>query len=246
MQLHNTSAIVLRTIPYGDTSIIVTALTEKFGIQLYIVKGARKTNSKGKSLAQYFQPTAQLDLVVYNQPSKNFQFIKEVKWQIIYQNILEKVLHNTVAIYISELLFKCIKEAEENQDLYDFVKESINILDEAEMQTLINMPIYFALHLAEYLGFKIENNFDNEHQILDWHSGVFIDELPTHGNHLTAGLSVHVSAFLKTNNPITLYRIKTNRIERQQILQGLETFYKYHVSDFTSLKSLPILMQILD
>lgn len=246
MQLHNTSAIVLRTIPYGDTSIIVTALTEKFGLQLYIVKGARKTNSKGKSLAQYFQPTAQLDMVVYNQPSKNFQFIKEVKWQVIYQNILEKVLYNTVAIYMAELLFKCIKEAEENQELYDFVRDNIRILDTAETQTLINMPVYFALHLAEYLGFRIEDNFDEAHQVLDWHSGTFIEDLPSHSNYLPADLSFYVSEFLKSNNPITLYRIKTNRTDRQQILLGLEVFYKHHVPDFTSLKSLSILMQILD
>ncbi len=39
MTLHNTKGIVLRTVKYGETSVIVTIFTELFGIQSYIVNG---------------------------------------------------------------------------------------------------------------------------------------------------------------------------------------------------------------
>ena len=45
--LHNTKCIVLRVTKYGDTSIIMTAYTELFGLQQYMVKGVRVTSKKG-------------------------------------------------------------------------------------------------------------------------------------------------------------------------------------------------------
>ena len=45
--LHNTKGIVLRVTKYGDTSIIMTAYTELFGVQQYMVKGVRVTSKKG-------------------------------------------------------------------------------------------------------------------------------------------------------------------------------------------------------
>jgi DNA repair protein RecO (recombination protein O) len=44
--LHNTKGIVLRVTKYGDTSIILTAYTELFGVQQYMVKGVRVTSKK--------------------------------------------------------------------------------------------------------------------------------------------------------------------------------------------------------
>ena len=61
---HKTKGIVLRTIKYGETSVVVTIFTELFGIQTYMVNGVR-TTEKSSAKANYFQPGAILDLVVY-------------------------------------------------------------------------------------------------------------------------------------------------------------------------------------
>jgi len=59
--LHKIRGIVIKYIKYGDTSIIVNIFTEAFGLQTYIVNGARSKKSKGK-IALY-QPTQQLHSV---------------------------------------------------------------------------------------------------------------------------------------------------------------------------------------
>ena len=41
-KLHKTKGIVLRTVKYGETSIIVTIFTELFGIQSYLVNGVQE------------------------------------------------------------------------------------------------------------------------------------------------------------------------------------------------------------
>ena len=50
--LHSTKGIVLRTIKYGDTSIVVAIYTELFGVQSYLVNGVRtEKKSAGKANA---------------------------------------------------------------------------------------------------------------------------------------------------------------------------------------------------
>ena len=50
-----TSAIVLKAIKYGETSLIVKCYTATNGPVSYIVKGARSSQKKGMKMA-YFQP----------------------------------------------------------------------------------------------------------------------------------------------------------------------------------------------
>ncbi|MBW7952728.1 MAG: recombination protein O N-terminal domain-containing protein, partial [Chitinophagaceae bacterium] len=56
MQIHTTKGIVLRTVKYGETSIIATVYTELYGIQTYIIKGIRKVSKKNSTKVNCFQP----------------------------------------------------------------------------------------------------------------------------------------------------------------------------------------------
>jgi len=73
---HKTKGIVLRTVAYGDTSIIASIYTELFGLQSYIIKGIKQSSAKKQSKANCFQPAALLQLEVYHNELKNLQFIK--------------------------------------------------------------------------------------------------------------------------------------------------------------------------
>ena len=71
--LHKTKAIVMRITKYGETSLIVLAYTEQFGIQSYLVQGVRTSSVTKSAQATYFQPGAILDLVVYHHEQKSLQ-----------------------------------------------------------------------------------------------------------------------------------------------------------------------------
>ena len=45
---HKTKGIVFRTVKYGETSLVVTVYTEFFGVQTYMVNGARSTKHTGQ------------------------------------------------------------------------------------------------------------------------------------------------------------------------------------------------------
>src|SRR6266705_3326921 len=97
---HKTKGIVLRTIQYGETSVISSIYTELFGLQTYIVKGVRQSTKKTQAKNMYFQPTAMLDMEVYYNTLKNLQFIKEYKWSYLYQKVLFDVVRNAIAQFM--------------------------------------------------------------------------------------------------------------------------------------------------
>ena len=116
---HKTNGIVLRAVKYGETSLVVTIFTELFGVQAYMVNGIRSNNKNGGRAAMY-QPGAILEMEVYHNEQKNMQRIKECSWAFLYRNILGDVVKNSIALFMVELLYKTLKQPEENSSLFYF------------------------------------------------------------------------------------------------------------------------------
>src|SRR5438477_2214573 len=114
MKLHKTKGVVLRSVKYGEGSLIVTMFTELFGVQSYLVNGVRASTKKGAGKANLFQPAAILDLIVYHNELKNLQRIREFKWSVLYQHIFSEIRKNGVAVFMVDLLTKCLKQPEAN------------------------------------------------------------------------------------------------------------------------------------
>ncbi len=243
--LHKTKAIILRAIPYGDTSLVVNAYTEQLGLQTYLVKGARKTGKKNNGQAMYFQPAAILDLVVYHNELKQLQIIKEIKWATVYRKVLTEVTSNAVALFMVEMLSRSIKQSETNEELFRFAEQNLLILDDTPVAVTANMPLHFALNLASHLGFRIENNFSALRPVLDLRDGRFVESPPGHALYTEGRLSEITSELLATENAVTLYRIKLNQSLRRQLLQAYEQFFIYHIADFGFLRTVKVLEEVL-
>jgi DNA repair protein RecO (recombination protein O) len=239
---HKTKGLVLRTVKYGETSLIVTLFTQLYGLQSYMVNGVR-TGTKGYAKAVYFQPGALLDVVVYHNELKNLQRIKEFKWDHLYEHIFSDVLKNAVAVFMVELLSKCLKEPEPNNELYDFVEDAFIHLDRSNTAVTANFPIWFAIHLAVFFGFRISDEHTNG-SYLDLQEGIFTDIQPNHPYYLEADAAGSIAGFLKAMHPDDLTEIKMNRESRRKIIAAMEHFYALHIAEFGTMKTLPVLREI--
>jgi DNA repair protein RecO (recombination protein O) len=242
---HKTSGIVLRTVKYGETSVIVTIYTELFGIQSYLVNGVRISSPRGPGKANLFQPAAILELVVYHSEMKNLQRIKEFRWDLLYQNIFFDVVKNAVALFMMELLQKCLKQPEPNGELFHFVKNGLICLDQGSEGMVANFPLFFALHLGTFLGFQISNSYSEQNRIFDLEQGFFVAEEPTHSHFLDLEYSSLTSQFLKIGQARDLEHIRLNRDKRRILLLAYQHFYAVHLPDFGTMKSFPVLQAIL-
>ena len=123
LKLYKSKGIVLRTVKYAETSLIVSIYTELFGLQSYLVNGVRTSSKKGPGRANLFQPAAILDMVIYHQDSKNLQRIREFKWGHLYQNLFSDVIRHSVGLFMIEILQKCIRQPEPHPELFHFIED---------------------------------------------------------------------------------------------------------------------------
>jgi DNA repair protein RecO (recombination protein O) len=245
MTLHNTKGIVLRTVKYGETSVIVTIFTELFGIQSYIVNGVRTSSKKGSGKANLFQPSAILDLTAYHNELHHLQRLREFKWGHLYQNIFFDVVKNSVALFMVELLTKTLKQPEANPELFYFAEDAFMHLDKADIQVAGNFPLYFALHLASFYGFRFSDKYTDQTTYLDLQEGEFVHEHPVHPHFLSYPYSYITSQLLKVMKPHELSQIKLNQDTRRTLLHAYQTYYILHFADFGAMKTLPVLQEVL-
>ncbi|MBS1509737.1 MAG: DNA repair protein RecO [Bacteroidetes bacterium] len=241
---HKTKGIVLRTVKYGETSLVVTLLTELFGVQTYMVNGVR-TSKKAGSKAGCFQPAAILDLVVYHNEHKSMQRIKEFGWAVLYNNIFSDVVKNCIACYMMELLQKCLKQPETNTDLFDFCEDALLQLDAAPKKTAANFPLFFTLHLAHFFGFRMSDNYSVADCFLDLQEGHFTDHQPVHPHFISNEAAKVTSQLLKVMQPHELEAFHLNQVIRRQLLLQYQSYYALHVPEFGQLKTLLVLHEVL-
>jgi DNA repair protein RecO (recombination protein O) len=242
--IQTTKGIVLRSVKYGETSLVVTIFTELFGLQSYLVNGVRTASKKGSSKSAMFQPSAILELVAYHNEFKNLQRLKEYKWDQLYHHIFSDIWKNAVAVFMIELLTKSLKEPEPNPDLFYFTEDALMALDNAAPSVAANMPLFFALHLAGFFGFQISDEYSSSHQYLDLEEGRFVTTQPQHANYLEGKEAEVISQLLKTLQPADLAELPLNHEFRRKLLQWIELFYAINIQDFGTLKTLPVLREL--
>lgn len=234
----------MRAVKYGETSLIISAYTELYGLQSYIVQGVRVSTKKGAGKANYFQPGSVLELVVYHHDLKNLQRIKEFRWSYLYQQVFNNVVKNCVLLYMMELMQKCIKQPESNPDLFYFAEEALMQLDAADEKVVAGFPIYFALHLTSFFGFQMNNELHSS--ILDLQEGSFVTTYPQHAYYVDGIIAELIFELLKVMQPHEIPEVVMNHLQRRAVLEALETYYALHMSEFGKMKSLPVLQQVLE
>lgn len=243
--VHTTKGIVLRTVKYGDTSIITTVYTELFGIQSYLVKGVRQSTKTSAGKAGYFQPSALLDMEVYHNELKQLQFIKEYRWSYLYENVLSDVVKHSVAMYMIELVQHSLKQPEANPELFYLIEDSLKQLDKGNETLAANLPLYFVLHLASELGFGPQGKYDATTPVFDLQEGFFVKSAPVHPYYLEGTLAELSSQLIDLSFYNNLEQIKLNRITRRALLESYQTYMALHIADFGELKTIAILQEIL-
>ncbi len=241
--LIKTRGIVLRQTKYGESSIITDIFTEEKGLQTYIISGVRTKGAKVKS--SLFQPMSILDLVVYyKEGSQSVQRIKEVRSALPYQSIPFQIAKGGVGLFLTEVLRNAVHEPEPNTDLFVFVYEVFQYLDETH-QSVSNVPLWFMLHLSQWLGFQPGGRKSERTPVFDLRSGSFEARSPkSHDHWLGEKLAGHWQ-FLLDQPLAEAHNLHLTAHERRQLLRCTIDYYALHLENFQTPQSHLILEQIL-
>ncbi len=237
---HKTRGIVLHCIKYSETSVIAKIYTEKLGLQSYMVKGVRTAKSKSK--AAMLQPLTLLNMQVSHRENKGLQYIKEYQRAFVYHSLPFNTIKSTISVFLLEVISKCIREHEPNEELFEFVFESLCVLDSSEKLNPA-FHLLFLIQFARYLGFAPHQNYSEQSCFFEMSEGVFVKE--------QTGLYVLPKAESKLLHHLLQLNIfdgketKMSRTERKQLLKSFLKYYQLHIEHF-NLRSPEILEQLLD
>lgn len=242
---HKTKGLVVRTVKYGETSIIVHIYTELFGMQSYLLNGIRASSKKGTNKSNMFQPGALLELVVYHNELKNLQRIRDYQWAVLYKELFYDVIKNSVVLFLVELVQKTVKQPEQNTDLFHFLEDALLYLDEAAPEVVANYPLFISLQLPAFFGFRINDDYTESTPVLDLREGEFISERPLHPFYIEGVYSQLTSELLKVQHPDELTQVRIAGDVRRTLLTAYQTFFSLHVPDFGIMKTIPVLQAVL-
>lgn len=234
-----TRAIVLNKINYAESSIIVRTLTEQNGLQSYLIAGVRKKKSKNK--AALFQPLSLLEVVAHHKENGNLVRPKEIKIESPYSNIPFDLIKNTIALFLAEILSKSLMYSEQDERLFQFLRNAMLILDNIE-EGVANFHLVFLLKLTRYLGFYPTGE---GLKYFDLMNGEFSDDRPIFGDFVE-GTQVELLAQIQGTNFDNLSTILLNRNKRQVLLNLLIKYYILHIETINTISSHNVLETVID
>lgn len=236
--LVESKAIVLHSIKYNDTSLITHCYTEKLGLQSFMLKGILSAK-KGKIRKAHFQPLSLLRIQFQHKNKGGLNFIKELKVDPPYQSIYTTIEKNTIALFLSEVLYKSLREEEANPLLFEYLENAFLWLDSHDNSA--NFHLLFLIKLTQFLGIY-PNQEENQGNYFNLESGCFSEHQPI--EHHLEGTTASVLRELLGMNFATVNLPKLNQQSRQELLNALVHYFELHLHGFSKPKSLEILHQI--
>jgi len=173
--LEKSRAIALSYIRYSETSIIANVYTEKFGRVAFMVKGALRPRSKYKAIL--FEPFTLLDVEFNAKPSRSLKIPVNIQLAEIQNSIKTDIRKSTLALFLSELVFKTVREEHADYQLFEFLYQAISLLETIEKGTFA-FHLWFIIQLSRHLGFGPMNNYSSLNKVFDVKAGKFVLRVP--------------------------------------------------------------------
>lgn len=239
--IEKTRGIFLHAVKYSETSLIASIYTEAYGRQTFIINGVRSKNSSVK--ASVFQPLYLLDLEMYYKAGREIHRLKNARIASPYLNIPFDIRKSTQVLFLAEVLYKCLREEEPNNELFDFLYRSLTLLDLSETG-ISNFHIWFLFKLTRFLGIDPSNDNASVSNFFDLQTALFVSHEPLHNQFTDKHITVLFSRLFDIDSS-SIEKLDYTQNERKLVLEKLLEFYQIHFDQLGEIKSLEVLKEVL-
>ena len=191
-----TRGIVLRSVRFGESSLIVDVLTKSSGRVSFMVHIPK--TSKGKIKKQYFQPMTLLDFEYDFRQRSNLQRIKDVRVSLPYSSIPIDPAKSCISLFLSEFIYYATRNEQENPTLFTYISTSLEWLDNA-YEDFANFHLVFMMRLGKFLGFHPFLEDFTPGCFFDLRNGCFTLSMPLHTDFLNAADAGHLYNLMRMN-----------------------------------------------
>ena len=147
--IQNTELIVLHTTKFGENSLVVHTLSRDYGRRSFFVRGA------GKRQMSLFLPLNILEADIQESSKTTLFTARNISSRHPLSGIRNNLYKNSMTMFMSEVLFRVLKEGADEQGLYQWCEKNILLLD-AIQTDFSNFHIRFLLEMTMVLGFSPE------------------------------------------------------------------------------------------
>ncbi|KAF2518241.1 DNA repair protein RecO [Flavobacterium salilacus subsp. salilacus] len=234
--LVKTNAIVISSLRYQEKSLIVKCFTASDGLKSYYVRDAFSSR-KSSQKTVYFRPLNILEIEASHKNNGRLEYFKEVRLAHPYHSINTDIVKTSIAIFISEILHHCIKEEEQNQNLYNYLETALLWLDTHD--EVANFHLILLLEITKFLGFYPESPA-NSNPYFEMSDGVFIPFETISCLSEKETVLLRKLMLLKPDNAAKVFHVS----ERQALLKILMDYYSLHMDGFVRPKSIEVLKEV--
>ena len=240
--LVKTSGIVIKSTRYSESSSITKIYTRTHGMLSFIIQGVFSKSSRIKP--SLLQPLQLLELDFYYKENQNLMRIKEARSLHRLNQMHFDPKRSTIVIVCAELIYKSIREEEKNEEMYDFLVQSIVTLDETD-KNLVNFLLFFLLHFSKFLGFFPTNTYSAETPVFSLYDGIFRPHAPLHISMIEPPDSELLGRLIECEAD-QFDSLQIPRQNRHRLIDNMIDYYKIHVAGFEKLNSYEVLKSMYE
>ena len=238
--LTKTQAIVLHSLKYGETRLIVDMFTRSQGRQSFIVSIPKSV--KGKIKKQLFQPLTLLEIESDLRPKLQLQKLSDVRLASPFSSIPFDPNKLSISLFIAEFLYYALRSEQHNEPLFDYIVNSIQWLD-AQTDRFANFHLVFLMRLSRFLGFYPNLDHYQTGDYFDLRESIFLSAPPVHRDFLHPQEAEKIQLMMRMDFP-TMHLFRMSHQERNRLLEVSLIYYRLHLPDFPELKSVSILQEL--
>jgi DNA repair protein RecO (recombination protein O) len=153
MSLEKSEALVLKTIPFRDTSKIVTLYTAEHGLVSVLGKGVRGVKPRFGSALEIF---AHIDVVYYSKPARDLQLLSQAALLDPFLGLAEDMERYAHGCAVLEFLLKALTGQEPPGRVYPLSLRALEVMETCPREGLSAVFRTFTLKAVSFLGHRPE------------------------------------------------------------------------------------------
>jgi DNA repair protein RecO (recombination protein O) len=235
-----TKAIVLRTIRYSDSRLVVSLYTEHYGMVSAMVRFSR--GAKGRSNGALWQLLNVLEIGINYSANAAMQKIGDCSISVPWTDLPYNPMKASVAMFLSDMLYHSLRGEGENRELFCFLENALCWFDEAE-HGIPDFHVILMAKLTRFLGIWPGTDGYEPGMLYDLNDACYVRQIPSHGQYVEADEASLLASLFMTDFS-TIHILKMSRNERRHMLDILLRYYQIHVPGFGELQSLDVLREL--
>ena len=232
--------VVLYSFKYNDKRNIVHVYTKQGGRMSFLIPAVRSKRSTVSLVL--FQPLSLVEFEAEVKPKSSLHVIKEAKLWCPFQSIPYDPFKSGIALFLAEFLFRALKEESDNDALYAYLVHSVRWLDSSE-GNFANFHLVFLMRFSRFVGLYPYVESYHPGDYFDLLNACFCSGQPYNGAFLVPQEALHIHNLMRMRFD-TMHLFAMSRVERNQCLDVILSYYRLHLPDFPELKSLAVLKEL--